>query len=54
VGTHPRDGRLLRGVRFIGEGTRTQSMVVTLDERQERFVDTVTLDKRPDVKARFA
>jgi hypothetical protein len=28
--------------------------VVTLDERQVRFIDTVTLDKRPDVKVRFA
>src|ERR1700690_1860200 len=48
------DGNLLRGVRFFGEGTRTQSLGVTLDERQVRFVDTVTLDKRPDVKVRFA
>jgi fructose-1,6-bisphosphatase II len=48
------DGNLLRGVRFFGEGIRTQSLVVTLDERQVRFVDTVTLDKRPDVKVRFA
>src|ERR1700739_3255490 len=48
------DGGLLRGVRFFGEGIRTNSLVVTLDERQVRFVDTVTLDKRPDVKVRFA
>src|SRR6202158_1731755 len=48
------DGNLLRGVRFFGEGIRTQSLIVTLDERQVRFVDTVTLDKRPDVKVRFA
>src|ERR1700687_4242062 len=48
------DGNLLRGVRFFGEGIRTQSLVVTLDERQVRFIDTVTLDKRPDVKVRFA
>jgi fructose-1,6-bisphosphatase class II len=48
------DGGLLRGVRFFGEGIRTQSLVVTLDERQVRFVDTVTLDKRPDVKVRFS
>ncbi|MGH9678602.1 MAG: class II fructose-bisphosphatase, partial [Candidatus Acidiferrales bacterium] len=48
------DGGLLRGVRFFGEGIRTQSLVVTLDERQVRFVDTVTLEKRPDVKVRFS
>ena len=48
------DGNLLRGVRFFGEGIRTQSLIVTLEERQVRFVDTVTLDKRPDVKVRFS
>src|SRR4030088_1728224 len=48
------DGNLLRGVRFFGEGIRTQSLIVTLEERQVRFVDTVTLDTRPDVKVRFA
>jgi len=48
------DGNLLRGVRFFGEGIRTQSLIVTLDERQVRFIDTVHLDKRPDVKVRFS
>ena len=48
------DGNLLRGVRFFGEGIRTQSLIVTLSERQVRFIDTVHLDKRPDVKVRFA
>ena len=48
------DGNLLRGVRFFGEGIRTQSLVMTLDERQVRFIDTVHLEKRPDVKVRFA
>ena len=48
------DGGLLRGVRFFGEGIRTQSLIVTLDERQVRFIDTVTLERRPDVKVRFA
>jgi fructose-1,6-bisphosphatase II len=47
------EGNLLRGVRFFGEGIRTQSLIVTLDERQVRFIDTVHLDKRPDVKVRF-
>ena len=48
------DGNLLRGVRFFGEGIRTQSLVVTLDERTVRFIDSVHLEKRPDVKVRFA
>jgi fructose-1,6-bisphosphatase II len=47
------DGNLLRGVRFFGEGTRTHSLILTLDTRQVRFVDTVHLEKRPDVKVRF-
>ncbi|HXM93342.1 MAG TPA: class II fructose-bisphosphatase [Candidatus Dormibacteraeota bacterium] len=47
------DGNLLRGVRFFGEGVRTQSMILTLDDRQVRFVDSVHLEKRPDVKVRF-
>jgi fructose-1,6-bisphosphatase II len=48
------DGNLLRGVRFFGEGIRTQSMILTLDDRQVRFVDSVHLEKRPDVKVRFS
>ncbi len=47
------DGNLLRGVRFFGEGIRTHSLVMTLDQRQVRFIDTVHLEKRPDVKVRF-
>ncbi len=48
------DGNLLRGVRFFGEGVRTASLIMTLDQRQVRFIDTVHLEKRPDVKVRFA
>jgi len=48
------EGTLLRGVRFFGEGVRTHSLILTLDERQVRFVDSVHLEKRPDVKVRFA
>jgi len=48
------DGNLLRGVRFFGDGIRTQSMILTLDNRQVRFIDSVQLEKRPDVKVRFA
>ena len=48
------EGNLLRGVRFFGEGIRTHSLVLTLDQRQVRFVDCVHLEKRPDVKVRFA
>jgi fructose-1,6-bisphosphatase/sedoheptulose 1,7-bisphosphatase-like protein len=40
-------------VRFFGEGIRTHSLIMTLDQRQVRFIDTVHLEKRPDVKVRF-
>jgi fructose-1,6-bisphosphatase II len=47
------DGNLLRGVRFFGEGIRTHSLILTLEERQVRFIDAVHLEKRADVKVRF-
>jgi fructose-1,6-bisphosphatase II len=47
------DGNLLKGVRFFGDGVRTSSMILTLDERQVRFIESVHLEKRPDVKVRF-
>jgi fructose-1,6-bisphosphatase class II len=47
------DGNLLRGVRFFGDGIRTHSLIMRLDDRQVRFVDAVHLEKRPDVKVRF-
>jgi fructose-1,6-bisphosphatase/sedoheptulose 1,7-bisphosphatase-like protein len=46
-------GNLLRGVTFFGEGTRTHSLIMTLDQRQVRFIDSVHLEKGPDVKVRF-
>src|SRR5271167_258257 len=47
------DGNLLKGVRFFGEGVRTSSMILTLDERKVRFIESVHLEKRPDVRVRF-
>ncbi len=46
-------GGMLRGVRFFGGGTRTQSLIMTLDQRQIRFIDSVHLEKGSDVKVRF-
>jgi fructose-1,6-bisphosphatase class II len=46
-------GGLLRGVRFFGGGTRTQSLIMTLDQRQIRFIDSVHLEKGSDAKVRF-
>jgi len=47
------DGNLLRGVRFFGEGVRTHSLVMTMTSAKVRFIDTVHLERRPDVKVRF-
>lgn len=47
------DGSLLRGVRFFGEGIRTQSLVMTLSTRRVRFIDSVHVARRPDVKVRL-
>jgi fructose-1,6-bisphosphatase/sedoheptulose 1,7-bisphosphatase-like protein len=35
------DGSLLKGVRFFGGGARTHSLVMGLESRTIRFVDTV-------------
>jgi fructose-1,6-bisphosphatase II len=48
------DGNLLKGVRFFGDGVRTSSMILTLDEREVRFIESVHLEKRPDIKVRFS
>jgi len=48
------DGALLKGVRFFGEGTRTSSVIMTLCTGKVRFVDSIHLEKGPNVKVRFA
>ena len=48
------EGSLMRGVRFFGEGTRTSSIVMTRKTRKVRFVDSIHLARRADVKVRFA
>ncbi len=48
------DGALLKGVRFFGEGTRTQSVIMTHRTGKVRFIDSIQLEKSPDVKVRFA
>jgi fructose-1,6-bisphosphatase II len=47
------DGALLKGVRFFGEGTRTSSVVLTLNTGKVRFLESIHLEKGPDVKVRF-
>jgi fructose-1,6-bisphosphatase class II len=48
------DGALLRGVRFFGEGTRTSSTVLNLMTGKVRFIDSIHLNKKADIKVRFA
>jgi fructose-1,6-bisphosphatase II len=48
------DGALMRGVRFFGEGARTSSVIMTLNTGKIRFVDSIHLEKKPDIKIRFS
>src|SRR6202021_856945 len=48
------DGALLKGVRFFGEGTRTSSVILTHQTGKVRFIESIHLEKGPDVKVRFA
>ncbi len=47
------EGTLLKGVRFFGGGARTNTLILTTDTRKVRFIDTVHLDRRPDIRVRF-
>lgn len=47
------DGSLLRGVRFFGDGTRTQSLIMTRDSGKVRFVDSIHVNPGPNFKVRF-
>jgi fructose-1,6-bisphosphatase class II len=47
------DGVLMRGVRFFGDGTRTSSLVMQTNPHRVRFIDSIHVDPRPDVKVRF-
>jgi fructose-1,6-bisphosphatase/sedoheptulose 1,7-bisphosphatase-like protein len=48
------EGALLKGVRFFGEGTRTSSVILTNQTGKVRFIESIHLEKGPDVKVRFA
>src|ERR1039458_2476155 len=48
------DGALMKGVRFFGEGTRTSSVILTLLTGKVRFIESIHLEKGPDIKIRFA
>jgi fructose-1,6-bisphosphatase II / sedoheptulose-1,7-bisphosphatase len=47
------EGSLLKGVRFFGDGVRVNSLVLTLETRSVRFIDSIHLSKRANVEVRF-
>jgi fructose-1,6-bisphosphatase class II len=47
------EGVIMRGVRFFGEGVRTSSVVMTLNTGRVRFIESIHLDKKSDMKVRF-
>jgi fructose-1,6-bisphosphatase II len=47
------DGNLLRGVRFFGDGIRTHSLILTYNERQVRFIDSIHLEKKPEARVQL-
>jgi fructose-1,6-bisphosphatase class II len=47
------DGALMKGVRFFGEGIRTSSVLMTFRTSKVRFVESIHLEKGPDVRVKF-
>ncbi|MFB3855047.1 MAG: class II fructose-bisphosphatase [Vicinamibacterales bacterium] len=47
------DGTLMKGVRFFGDGTRTSSLVMQLHPHRIRFIDSIHVSDRQDVRIRF-
>src|SRR5918996_6473741 len=47
------DGSLMKGVRFFGDGIRTTSLVMQTHPHRIRFIDSIHVDSRPDVRIRF-
>lgn len=47
------DGSLMKGVRFFGDGIRTESLIMQTEPRQVRFIDSIHVNDGDDVKIRF-
>jgi fructose-1,6-bisphosphatase II len=47
------DGSLMKGVRFFGDGTRTESLIMQTGPRQVRFIDSIHVNDSDDVTIRF-
>ena len=43
----------MKGVRFFGDGIRTSSVIMQNDPHQIRFIDSIHVSDRKDVKIRF-
>jgi fructose-1,6-bisphosphatase II len=48
------EGDLMKGVRFFGEGVRTSSVVMTLNTGKVRFIESIHLSKKGQVKVQFS
>jgi len=48
------EGMLMKGVRFFGEGVRTSSVVMTMNTGKVRFIESIHLSKKGEVKVQFA
>ena len=47
------DGTLMRGVRFFGDGVRTSSVIMQNEPHQIRFIDSIHVASKRDVKIIF-
>src|SRR4051794_13348955 len=47
------EGTLMRGIRFFGDGVRTSSLIMQNNPHQIRFIDSIHVAPRKDVKIRF-
>jgi fructose-1,6-bisphosphatase class II len=47
------DGPLLEGVRFFGDGIKTTSLVMKLQNRKVRFITSIHVSKGPEAKVRM-
>ena len=46
-------GTLMKGVRFFGDGVRTNSLVMQTNPQRIQFIDTIQLSGAEDVKVHF-
>ncbi len=47
------DGTLMKGVRFFGDGVRTSSLIMQNNPHRIRFIDSIHVTAKKDVKIRF-